>query len=265
MAARSDMVACADGAVENSTGPGPRRHHRFAIRTLTYVNMDAGNGGVLRDISESGLAVQAAAPVSRNQELHVRFELTNPRARFDVDGKVVWTDCLGQAGVEFVALPVRSRRSLRDWLFTQALANAHRTLSGPDDAEAGLLFSASARPAIRLARRPHADDRNSNHPQLVRLLGWAVSPRTLASIVDGLALLCAVLLFAVISLLSANYLPDWPALLALASGVSIAFAALYWLVFMLGMGHTPGQKMAKVALSNAVEREPGEYDRVRFR
>src|SRR5438477_1978635 len=98
-----------------------RRHHRFRIRNLAYVTLGPDNGGILRDISEAGVAIQSVRPLTLQDCVPVRFELLRPRARVEASGRVVWTDVLGQAGLEFLDLSQRSRRTLKEWLFTQVL------------------------------------------------------------------------------------------------------------------------------------------------
>ena len=146
-----------------------RRHYRHKIRTLAYVNVDSANGGILRDLSEFGIAMQATAPLLRGEQVQLRFALANPHVRIEATGQVAWTDPLGQAGIEFLDLPARSRRLLKEWLFTQILAEAYlfspcdsvSDHSGGSQAEAGLLFSASPRqsgsnraPLVSCARKP---------------------------------------------------------------------------------------------------------------
>src|SRR6266568_1938786 len=135
-----------------------RRHFRQKIHNLAYINLDYTNGGIIRNLSESGIAVQAVTPVHENQELQLRFELLNPRARVEATGRVAWTDSSGQAGVEFIAVAQRSRRQLKEWLFTQLLGAAAQVANtetiflhkktGEQPAE--LVFSPTSRPVVRI-------------------------------------------------------------------------------------------------------------------
>jgi hypothetical protein len=254
-----------------------RRHYRHRIRTLAYVNVDSTNGGILRDLSQCGIAMQATAPLRPHQEVLLRFALANPHVRIEAKGRVAWTDSLGQAGIEFLDLPARSRRLLKEWLFTQILAEAY--LFSPCDsvsdhsragqAEAGLLFSASPRPAIRLEPSPtHVLPPKDGDPQRLRL-PWCpvpVSAYGLSRLLDGLLLWCAVLLFAVISLAMTNILPSWPVAVALTGAVTVVFAGVYWFLFVFWSGITPGQHLMRLAgygSANRVRLE--EEDRTRFR
>ena len=256
-----------------------RRPYRQKIRTLVHVNLDAANGAVLRDLSEFGIAMQTVAPLAPNQQVHLRFELPAPRVRVETAGRIAWTDSWGQAGVQFLDLPQRSERLLKEWIFTQILSSAY--LFSPCESVAvqgnraegatELLFSASPRPAIQLEPQPASPlalPDEEARPRRLRLL-WCpvpISLSALSKLVDGLILLCAVLLFAVMSMAMTKILPTWPVTLALAIGVTAVFVALYWFLFVFWIGATPGERLARLACSESGNGMYGEEeDRARFR
>jgi len=240
----------------------PRRPYRQKIRTLAHVSLDATHGAILRDLSEFGVALQTVTPLAPDQEVGLRFELPAPRVRVETVGRVVWADSWGQAGLQFLNLPPRSQRSLKEWIFTQILSAAY--LFSPCEsvpvegnrAEGAteLLFSASARPAIQFKAeevRPPALLAPNARPRSVRLL-WCpvpISPRALSKLVDGLVVVCSVLLFAVMSMVMTNILPAWPVMLALTIGVAAVFGTLYWFLFAFWFGSTPGEHLARLACS----------------
>ena len=81
--------------------------------------------------------------------------------------------------------------------------------------------------------------------------------------VDSLVLLCAVLLFAIITLGMTNLFPTWPLAIALAVGITSMFAAVYWYLFAVCVGMTPGEHLARVAYGNAGDAEEDELPRFR--
>ncbi len=267
------QAASAAVAILCPTSGNQRRHYRHKIRTLAYVNLDSTNGGVLRDVSEFGITVQATAPLHPQHQVRLRFALANPHVRIEATGRVAWTDSLGQAGIEFLDLPQRSRRLLKEWVFTQILAEAYLFSpcdsvshhSGRGEGTAGLLFSASPRPAIQLEPQPvHSLPGNGGLGPLWSSI--SISSRGLSRLLDGLIVLCAVLLFAVMSLAMTNILPSWPVVLALAGTVIAVFVAVYWFLFVVWIGTTPGQHLARLAASgSADEMHFEEDDRTRFR
>ena len=254
---------------------GRRRHYRHQVQSLAYVNLDQGNGGIIRNLGDSGIAIQAVAPLLVNQQVFLRFELTNPRVRVEATGRVAWVDPMGQAGVEFLTLSQRSGRLLKEWIFVQLMASAQHSagdsalLYGTSSQEAAeLLFSSRARPAIRLepgeatARLSEADKQH----RAVHLpwFPFAISAPALSLLVDGLILLSAVLLFALICMGMAGVVPAWPLALVMGIGVAAVFAVLYRFLFLFWMGGTPGNWLA--GLTEVCDRhEVPVDDRPRFR
>jgi PilZ domain len=273
---RSNLAEFQETAAANAVRRNPRRPYRQKIRTLSHVHLDASHGAILRDINEFGLAMQIVTPLAADQEVHLRFELPAPRVRIEAVGRVAWTDSWGQAGVQFLDLPARSERLLKEWIFTQILSAAYLFSpceSAPVEGNRAeganeLLFSASPRPAIQLepqeVRRTVPEARSRS----VRLL-WCPVPisfAALATLVDVLVVLCSVLLFAVMALAMTNVLPTWPVTLALTTGVTAIFVALYWFLFACWFRSTPGEHLARLAYSEWRNGRFGEgEDQTRFR
>lgn len=261
-------MAYAASPVPNASSPvKPGRSYRYSLSSLSYVNLDDGNGGIIRDLSRAGLAVQAVARLQPDQIVHLRFEIGNPRLRVESEGRVVWVDGKGQAGVEFVSLPQRTERLVKDWIFTQLLSAASKYfgpdfMSRPSDhagSEDGLTFSSAPHPAIRLRAEP---DASSVQPW--RILWFSLAPRRLAQLVDGLALLCAVLLFGVIALAITGVMPAWPIALAISLGLTGLTFLLYRTFFVVMIGTTPGRRLSGLDPQLSRENEPLE-EGVRFR
>ena len=98
-----------------------RTHYRHELRTLTYVTLDAANGGIIRNLNSEGVAVQAVAPLRQQQRVRLRFELRFPRLRIESYGEVSWANRSGQCGIRFVDLPARTRREIGQWIFSNLL------------------------------------------------------------------------------------------------------------------------------------------------
>jgi hypothetical protein len=230
--------------------PMRRLYPRQTLRSLAYVKLDQGNGGIVRDLTEAGMAVQAVARLQAGQEVHVQFELLSPRVRVDVRGRVVWSDPSGQGGINFLDLTARTQRSLRDWLFTQLLASA--AMAGRDSmfvaTERELIFSAAARPAIVVEPEfaAHAEKLETSR------VSWgfiSLSARSFSIFVDMLVLLCAILLFSISSVAVMGGLPEWPLAAALFLTTSTIFVAVYQLLFSdVLCGASPGNRLARLAM-----------------
>jgi Tfp pilus assembly protein PilZ len=263
--------------VAGLTPVGRRGHYRHQVQSLAYVNLDQSNGGIIRNLGDSGLAIQAVAPLHVNQQVFLRFELVNPRVRVEATGRVAWADPVGQAGVEFLTLSQRSERLLKDWIFIQFLASAQHSAedstllygkSGQEVADE-LLFSSGKRPAIRLKPRATAARLGeTRNPSRVLHLPWfpfAISAPALSLLVDGLILLSAVLLFALICMAMVGVVPAWPLALVMGIGVAAVFGVLYRFLFLFWMGSTPGDWIAGLSGDACRGNETPADDRPRFR
>jgi PilZ domain len=98
-----------------------RARYRHELRTLTYVTLDQANGGIVRNLTHEGIAVQAVAAVRPKQQLRVRFELRYPRLRIETRGEVVWSTFSGQCGIRFLDLSPRVARQIDEWIFGDLL------------------------------------------------------------------------------------------------------------------------------------------------
>lgn len=232
----------------------PRRRHqsRYTLRSLCYVKLDQANGGIVRDLTESGIAIQAVAPLHVGREIKVSFDLLSPRVRVDAAGHVAWADPGGQAGIQFSGLPLRTQRALRDWIFTQMLSAA--AITGRDSMfqslEPQLIMSAASRPAI-VVDAPQAEE-----VELPRV-SWgffSLSQRTFSRFIDSVVLVCALLLFSISSLAVMGGLPAWPLATVLFLTTFLIFVAVYQLLFSeLLCGASPGRRLAMLAAIQSEE------------
>jgi len=251
-----------------------RTHYRHELRTLTYVTLDAANGGIIRNLNRAGLAVQAVAPLRQQQRVRVRFELRFPRLRVETYGLVSWSSPAGQSGIRFVDLPPRTARQIDEWIFSNLLDTMAReayarpilepspqpvvreNVSEEDD---GLTLSAPPRPAIRLElasgwrdevqppsqrhERRFADVAHAPDAEL-NWLSRPLSLRTLAWLVDSLVVVAALLLFALIFLSITHELPPWPVTLGAVFSAALFVAAAYWALFAVFGGASLGARLA---------------------
>ena len=221
--------------------------------------------------------MQAVAPLSADQRVALRFDLVNPRVRVEGTGRVAWTDPVGQVGIEFLSLSPRCRRGLREWMFTQLLATAQQAadssawIGGTNNEATELLFSSTSRPAIRLPETKAAwlagEERSdgTSRPMHLPWLPFSISAPALSRLVDGLILLSAVLLFAVIGMAMSGAVPAWPIALLLGLGVTSVFTIVYRLLFLFWIGGTPGNYLAQLTNDALNGMNLEAEDRPRFR
>ncbi len=103
--------------------PGPYRRHclRQKVNTPAFASFDGVTGGMILDLSEEGMAMQALAPLESNSQLALKISLGEPTAYLETTGYVAWADALGRAGVRFSDLPRDARLRLREWLTINAM------------------------------------------------------------------------------------------------------------------------------------------------
>lgn len=245
------------GSVQNR-----RFGYRHKLRSFAHVKLNSTNKGLLRDVSDTGIAIQVLSQLSPGEPIHIELDLPTPRLRFEAEGRVMWSDSLGQAGILFVNLSPRPRRLLKEWLFTQILANAHRAL-GDDGSE--LLFSSAFQPAIQLGPSYYARQLSIAEVPSVRLLWLSVSALRFSRFVDGTVLVCAVLLFSLMVLYFTDVLPSWPFAVTFVLGAALIFATVYWFVFAIWFGITPGNRLAELATEVGKNAPLVETELARFR
>ncbi len=95
-----------------------RAHPRQRIRSLAYVHLGESNGGIVLNISESGIAVQAAEALDAAESpLALRIEIPRSRKRLEVTGEIMWVgESRKEAGLRFVDLPEDALKRIRAWM-----------------------------------------------------------------------------------------------------------------------------------------------------
>jgi hypothetical protein len=247
-----------------------RVHYRHQVQSLVYVNLDEGNGGIIRNLSQDGIAIQAVGALHPGQLLRIRFDLLNPKTRLDLQAEVAWASPSGQAGLRFVDPPPQAVRQLNDWIFInllRSMEHASPVFQGAAE-EDELILSGSGRTAIRLPRRlPRAPAIDPVPTHTLRLSWWPrpVSLHQLARFMDGLVVFSAILTFFCVFLAVAHTLPSWPVALGVVGGVSGFFTALYWsFCAVLGCG-TAGVQLARMAMGDCEAEKLARDAESRFR
>src|SRR5438132_1771379 len=73
------------------------------IRLFSYIELGHDNGGVLLNISESGLAVTSAMPLTENHLPSIVIQFTGSRDQVNVSGQIAWmSESKKEAGIRFV-------------------------------------------------------------------------------------------------------------------------------------------------------------------
>jgi len=280
-------------------GPSPRRgraRHRHDLRTLTYVTLDQGNGGIVRNLTHDGIAVQAVAAVRPRQQLRVRFELRYPRLRVEARGEVVWSTFSGQCGIRFLDLPPRLARQIDQWIFGDLLEGGGLTwgsesvLIGPASGIAaaarpapqmgdpyavtarvaeetdidGLLVSPGQVKVIELPVVEQAPAASAAQDTLTEVSRPSVELDWLSQPLSGRSLAWAVNALVVVAALLLSVLVflsitrEAPRWpTTMTTGAAIVVVGMYWAFFRIFGGASFGERLARLAEADlAVEQEP---------
>jgi TonB family protein len=99
-----------------------RRCVRHQVKSLAYLDIGADNGGIVLNISESGLAVHAVSVLPPDPTVDLRLQLHKSCKRLETRAKVAWlSDTKKEAGVEFIELPEEVRLEIKEWLALENL------------------------------------------------------------------------------------------------------------------------------------------------
>jgi len=99
-----------------------RAHPRQRIRSLAYVHLGEGNGGIVLNISEGGVAVQAAEVLDDGEGvIAMRIEIPRSRKRLEVRGEIMWVgESRKESGLRFVDLQEDALQRIRSWMAREA-------------------------------------------------------------------------------------------------------------------------------------------------
>ena len=109
-----------------------RLHARQRVSSLTYVDLGENNGGIVLNVSEAGIRIQAAAALEVGP-ISLRLQLPGTRKRLELNAEVIWVGpSRKEAGLYFVELSEDARGQIRKWIAQEASPEA---LTEEDDSE----------------------------------------------------------------------------------------------------------------------------------
>jgi hypothetical protein len=127
----ADVLAKAEAAAPSAErnlwvdAINPTRDRRLQMRatpaSCAYTALDDINGGIVLNISETGMAVAAADPLVVADYLpHIRFRLPNVEQRIKVSAQVVWlAESKDKVGIRFVNLTTEARNQIANWIASE--------------------------------------------------------------------------------------------------------------------------------------------------
>jgi TonB family protein len=101
--------------------PDRRSQPRQQLRSLTYVELGAGNGGIILNISEGGLSVQAVEHLVEDSRVALGFRPSNSQAWIKAQGRVAWiAESKTFGGIQFLDLTEEERQTVRNCVAFEA-------------------------------------------------------------------------------------------------------------------------------------------------
>jgi TonB family protein len=102
----------------------PTRDRRAQMRTTpasrAHVELGGANGGIVLNISETGMAVAAADPLVDNDLLRIHLQLPSSGQSIEVSTQIVWlAESKKSAGIRFVDLTAEARNQISDWIASE--------------------------------------------------------------------------------------------------------------------------------------------------
>ena len=100
-----------------TTAMGERRQSpRVSLAKLVYIHLEPDSGAIVLNVSETGLAFHAVAPVMQTGAIRFWVSL-NLNQRVEASGQLVWTDETRKTGgLRFTAVSEGARQQMRKWM-----------------------------------------------------------------------------------------------------------------------------------------------------
>ncbi|MGB8523166.1 MAG: TonB family protein [Candidatus Acidiferrales bacterium] len=104
-------------APNNVPVPDRRSHIRRRVLSLEYIDLGSFNGGILLNLSEGGMYVQAVAGLSNDELPELSFRLPDSTYVVKTNAQIAWTgESRKDAGIQFVNLSEEARLKIREWV-----------------------------------------------------------------------------------------------------------------------------------------------------
>lgn len=109
-----------------------RLHVRQRVASLTYVDLGENNGGIVLNVSEAGIRIQAAAALEVGP-ISLRLQLPRSSKPLELNAEVIWVGpSRKEAGLYFMDLSEDARSQIRKWI---ARETSPETLTEEDESE----------------------------------------------------------------------------------------------------------------------------------
>ena len=103
--------------------PERRSQIRRRVLSLEYLDLGDSNGGIIINLSEGGMYVQAVASLSADLFSSLSFRIPDSGYQVETNGRIAWVgESRKDAGIQFVDLPEQARLKIREWVAAENTA-----------------------------------------------------------------------------------------------------------------------------------------------
>ncbi len=97
--------------------PERRSKPRRRVASLEYLDLGDSNGGIILNLSEDGMYIQAVASLSPDHVSKLTFKIPDFGYQVETSGNIVWVgESRKDAGIQFDNLPEEARLKIREWV-----------------------------------------------------------------------------------------------------------------------------------------------------
>jgi TonB family protein len=94
-----------------------RSHPRRRVLSLEYLDLGDSNGGIVLNLGEDGMYIQAVASLSPDHISNLSFKIPDSDYEVETSGNIVWVgESRKDAGIQFDNLPEEARLKIREWV-----------------------------------------------------------------------------------------------------------------------------------------------------
>ncbi|MGB8541639.1 MAG: TonB family protein [Candidatus Acidiferrales bacterium] len=97
--------------------PERRSQPRRRVLSLEYLDLGDSNGGIILNLGEDGMYIQAVAGLSPDYIPNLSFKIPESGYQVETSGNIVWVgESRKDAGIQFDNLPEEARLKIREWV-----------------------------------------------------------------------------------------------------------------------------------------------------
>jgi len=135
--------------------PERRSHPRRRVLSLEYLDLGDSNGGIVLNLGEDGMYIQAVASLSPDHISNLSFRIPESDYEIETSGNIVWVgESKKDAGIQFDNLPEEARLKIREWVAAEFPSRQDSRQSPADSDQFTAKPDSDARKRDRLVEMP---------------------------------------------------------------------------------------------------------------